>query len=203
MRPGTERRSVPPTATDTVRLLAIGGSTRGESGSAHALADAVAVARSAGADVTVVSGRDLMLPIYDPASPYRSAGAQDLLAAVRAADALVISSPGYHGTLSGMIKNALDYLEDLRGDRRPYLDGVPVGCIAVAHGWQTAVGTLHTLRTSVHALRGWPSPLGVAINAAAPGSNGQLAETSDKLATMTGQVVEFALASKLMTQRSG
>ena len=76
----------------------------------------------------------------------------------------MIASPGYHGSVSGMVKNALDYAEDLRHDERPYLEDRAVGLIAVAHGWQTAVGTLNQLRQVVHALRGWPAPLGVAIN---------------------------------------
>jgi FMN reductase len=44
---------------------------------------------------------------------------------VRGADALVFGSPGYHGTLSGLVKNALDYLEELGRDARPYVDGLP------------------------------------------------------------------------------
>ena len=45
---------------------------------------------------------------------------------------VVIASPGYHGTVSGLVKNSLDYLEVLREDDRPYLDGRAVGVIAVA-----------------------------------------------------------------------
>ena len=36
--------------------------------------------------------------------------------------------------------------------------------VAVARGWQASVATLGTLRQVVHALRGWPTPLGLAIN---------------------------------------
>lgn len=192
---------VPGTA-GPVRVLALGGSTRAWSSSETALRRAADAAVHAGAVVDQLIGRDLMLPIYEPdANGERTPAARRLLAAVRAADALLISSPGYHGTLSGMIKNALDHLEDLREDPRPYLDGMPVGCIAVADGWQAAVGTLHTLRTAVHALRGWPSPLGVAINAAAgppARSNGGYADATvlDQLSTAASQVVEFAALRK-------
>jgi len=41
-----------------------------------------------------------------------------------------------------------------------------VGCIATAAGWLGAVNTLGALRDIVHALRGWPTPLGAAINSA-------------------------------------
>jgi FMN reductase len=65
-----------------------------------------------------------------------------------------------------MVKNAIDYIEDLVNDEaRVYLDGLPVGCIAVAYGWQAAVNTLAALRDVTHALRGMPTPYGAAINA--------------------------------------
>ncbi len=85
---------------------------------------------------------------------------------MRGADALVFGSPGYHGTLSGLVKNALDYLEELGRDARPYVDGLPVACVVTASGWQAAVNTLRSLRETVHALRGWPTPLGLAVNVA-------------------------------------
>jgi len=57
----------------------------------------------------------------------------------------------YHGSLSGLIKNALDSLEPLRDDVRPYLDGRAVGCIVVADGWQACGSALASLRGIVHA----------------------------------------------------
>lgn len=148
------------------RVLCLGGSTRPGSSSERALAVAARAATEAGATVESLTGRALILPIYDTEDSDRGERARDLVDAVRRADALVISSPGYHGMISGMMKNVLDHLEDLREDERSYLDGMAVGCISVAYGWQAAVSTLAALRTTVHALRGWPTPLGVAINAA-------------------------------------
>lgn len=178
------------------RVLCLGGSTRPGSSSEKALAISAAAARAAGAEVELIVGRDLILPIYDTEVPDRSAGAVRLVEAVRRADAVIVASPGYHGTVSGMIKNALDYIEDLREGPRPYLDGVPVGCIAVAYGWQATASTLQNLRTVVHALRGWPSPLGAAVNAAGPvfDSAGQCLDDSVRfqLETVARQVVEFA-----------
>jgi FMN reductase len=181
----------------TVRVLGIGGSTRRASNAERALRVAAGAAEGAGATVRLLTGRALVLPFYDPESRDRTGPVGDLLRALRRADALLISSPGYHGTVSGLMKNALDYLEDLRGDLRPYLDGVPVGCIAVANGWQASVATLSTLRTCVHALRGWPSPLGVALNASLPifdAATGACTDTHAQfqLETVGRQIVEFA-----------
>jgi FMN reductase len=181
----------------TVRVLGIGGSTRRDSSSERALRVAAEAAGRAGAAVELITGRALILPFYDPDSSIRPAEVTALVEALRRADALLISSPGYHGTVSGMMKNALDYAEDLRHDDRPYLTGLPVGCIAVARGWQASVSTLHTLRTCAHALRGWPTPLGAALNAATPvfdRTTGACADAKvrSQLETVGRQVVEFA-----------
>ena len=89
--------------------------------------------------------------------------ARDLIDAIRQADGLIIASPGYHGSVSGMVKNAIDYVENTAKDPRPYLTDLPVGLIALAGGHQAAVSTLAMLRTIVHSLRGWPTPFGAAI----------------------------------------
>lgn len=148
-----------------------------------------------------------MLPIYDTESPQRSAGAVRVIEGLRSADAVLIASPGYHGSVSGMIKNALDYAEDLRHDERPYLHDRAVGCIAVAHGWQTAVGTLGELRQIVHALRGWPAPLGCSINDSSGVIGDDDADTDPgvvrQLVTVGEQVVEFALAMRGIREQPG
>jgi FMN reductase len=188
-----------------VRVLCIGGSTRPGSGSESAVKVCAAAAREAGAEVDLILSRDLMFPIYDTETPERDPRAQRFVEAVRAADALIVASPGYHGSMSGMIKNALDYIEDTNKDDRVYLDGMPVGCVAVAYGWQATVSTLSSLRVTVHALRGWPSPLGATVNA----SGGKIFDadgtcTDDgarfQLQTVATQVVEFAALRKAGAQ---
>lgn len=180
-------------------ILALGGSTRAQSTSQAALRIAAEGAQQAGADVRILGGRDLMLPIYDPDSPERTPDARRLLDLARAADGLIIVSPGYHGGLSGLVKNALDYFEDLRApDGEPadgaYLDGRAVGCTAVAHGWQAAVGTLHQLRQVVHALRGWPTPYGAVVNSSEVRLDDPAAVPAavEQLHLVGRQVVEFA-----------
>jgi FMN reductase len=117
-----------------------------------------------GAHTKMISGHLLQLPLYQPDNAMRSEEARALVAELAQADGIVIGSPGYHGSISGLVKNALDYAEDLRGDARPYFSGRAVGCIATAGGWPAAVNTLNALRDIAHALRGWPTPMGAAIN---------------------------------------
>jgi FMN reductase len=111
---------------------------------------------------------------------------------------VIVATPGYHGSLSGLIKNALDSLEPLREDARPYLDGRAVGCIVVADGWQACGSALSHLRSIVHALRGWPTPLGATVNSALKpfDETGALKDPRDlwQVETTAQQVVAFARA---------
>jgi FMN reductase len=180
----------------TVTVVGIGGSVRPDSQSERVLHAALEGARESGAKVRAITGADLALPFYDPHVTDRSPLATELVEALRGADGVLISSPGYHGTVSGLVKNALDYVEDLRGDSRPYFDGRAVGCIGVAYGWQATVTTLQALRSVVHALRGWPTPLGGAVNSAetrfGPGGACDDEKVGATLRTIGRQVVEFA-----------
>ena len=147
----------------TIRIVAIGGTVNLGSSTELALRLAAASASEGGAELTVFGGPYLAaLPHYRGADHTLADGAE-LVEAVRRADGLLIAAPGYHGTISGLVKNALDYLEELARDERPYLDGRAVGLIATAYGDQAAVSTLLTLRSIVHALRGWPTPMGATI----------------------------------------
>lgn len=179
-----------------IRVVGIGGSLRDGSQSEQALRMALAGAADAGATTEVITGEALVLPFYETTAAERSDRAQALVESVRTADGLIVVSPGYHGGLSGLVKNALDYVEDLRHDERPYLDGRAVGTVAVAHGWQAAVTTLNQLRTTVHALRGWPTPLGGAVNSAETKFADDRAVNDAKvertLRTIGTQVAEFA-----------
>ncbi|MBA8827400.1 FMN reductase [Saccharopolyspora lacisalsi] len=181
----------------TVTVVGIGGSVRPDSQSERALHAVLDGARDAGAKVHTITGESLVLPFFDPAVPERTDNARELVEAVRSADGVVLSSPGYHGTVSGLIKNALDYVEDLREDTRPYLDGRAVGCVGTAYGWQATVTTLQALRSVVHALRGWPTPLGAAVNSAETrlGAGGACGDpkVAGTLHTVGTQVTEFAL----------
>jgi FMN reductase len=189
-----------PTAVATSRgtrpvVVGIGGTTRPSSSTGHALAAALAAAERAGAETVMLGAEALQLPLYDPSEP-ATAAVEHFVSTVRRADGVIIASPGYHGGPSGLVKNALDYLEELRADERPYLDGRAVGVIVCAAGWQATTTTLISLRSIVHALRGWPTPLGVAINSIdSPfGPNGEVSEPLQAQFEILGrQVAEFAL----------
>lgn len=174
-----------------MRIVGIGGTTRPVSATEAALQQALSAAAALGARTELFGGAALLRqPIYDPQDDEARGARRELVEAVRAADGLIIASPGYHGSISGLVKNALDGLEDLRDDVRPYLDGRAVGLIVTADGAQAGGSTLAALRAIVHALRGWPTPL-AAVLTGEPGES-----QSARLSLIAGQVVDFAAARR-------
>ena len=147
----------------TPRIVAIGGTVSVGSTTELALRTAMASAVAEGAEVQLFDGAYLAALPHYRSSAHGGDEGRELVEAVRAADGLLLAAPGYHGTISGLVKNALDYLEDLSKDTRPYLDGRAVGLIATAYGDQATMSTMQTLRSIVHALRGWPTPMGATI----------------------------------------
>jgi FMN reductase len=181
-------------------IVGIGGTLRSNSTSELALRYVLELAESAGASTTVIAGPALQVGMYEPGCPQRSEGANHVVREIALADGIVLASPGYHGSISGLVKNALDYAEDLRDDRRPYFTGRAVGSIAVASGYQAAVTTLGALRNIVHALRGWPTPMGAAINTSegpvfAVDGSCQVKRVAEMLGIIAEEIVEFACAT--------
>jgi FMN reductase len=179
-------------------VLGIGGTLRPGSSSEQALRIALRAAADQGAVTEIITADALDFPAYDPATADDVAGANALIQAVRRADCVIIASPGYHGGISGLLKNALDYLQGLAADPRPYLQHKAVGCIVSAAGWQAGATTLSSLRSTVHALRGWPTPLGVVVNSMTKpfGPDGEVLDdkVGEQLAILGAEVVAFARA---------
>jgi FMN reductase len=182
-------------------IVGIGGTTRSGSSPEKALIHALALAAAEGSDTELFDGPSIHLPMYAPEATERSSEARRLIEALRRAQGVILATPCYHGSVSGLLKNALDYVEDMAHDEHPYFEGRAVGLIVSGYGWQSTAITLSALRSIVHALRGWPTPMGVAINTT-PGNppakmfdeQGSVVEdtAARQLAAMVSQVVDFA-----------
>lgn len=177
-------------------IVGIGGTLRDGSTSEKALRRALGFAAAMGARTEIFAGQAINLPPYDPGEKRRSPQARALVEALRHADGVILASPGYHGSISGTLKNAIDYVEDMRGDARVYLAERAFGIIVCADGIQAMGSTLNTLRSVAHALRAWPTPFAAVVNSgarpfAADGSC-QSTEVEQSLRLVAAQVVEFA-----------
>jgi FMN reductase len=162
-----------------------------------ALRTALAIAERSGARTRLIDGPFLArLPLYAPEVQERTALQDELVETVRQADGLIVATPAYHAGISGLLKNGIDLLEDLRDDARPYLSDRAVGCIVTAYGWQGGGTTLISVRTVIHALRGWPTPLGVTLNTAERIFDALGACTdprsAEQIALLVSQVLGFA-----------
>jgi FMN reductase len=147
-------------------IVGIGGSGSSVSSTDRAVALTLAAVEALGARTEMFGGARLcQLPLYDCNRSVRTPEEDAFLAAVRRADGFVVGTPAYHGGVAGLVKNALDLLEDTARDARPYLDGRAVGLVVTAYGWQATGVTLTSMRSIVHALRGWPTPLALTLNA--------------------------------------
>lgn len=178
-------------------IVGLGGTVRPGSSSERALMAALKRCEELGAETRLLGGEFIStLPTFDPRPSEITEAQRSLAETICRADGVIVASPGYHGSISGVVKNALDTLELTRAETRPYLSGKPVGTIITADGWQAAGTTLTALRAIIHALRGWPTPFGAALNATTDlfDQAGEPKDAKDawQLATVAEQVMDFA-----------
>ncbi|ARQ03266.1 FMN reductase [Pseudorhodoplanes sinuspersici] len=186
-------------------IVGIGGTTRIGSSSETALRCTLSAIEAMGATTEMIVGPLLDLPMYDPSDKHRSPSARRLIQSLRRANGIIIATPSYHGGMSGVIKNALDYVEDMRDDKRAYFDGRAVGVIVSAFGAQALGTTLVEVRSVVHALRGWPTPFAAALNSQnRPFEDGRPAndEVAAQLETVARQIYTFAMVQQLQGANS-
>ncbi|WP_256104146.1 NAD(P)H-dependent oxidoreductase [Streptomyces sp. ODS05-4] len=192
-RPGAGATA--PGTAGAPRIVLVSGSLRPGSTCDRVAAWCADRCAELGADARVFTGSEIDFPAYRPGLAQTHAAVAGFLAELRAADGVVLVSPTYHATVSGLLKNALDYVNDIGGPV-PYLEGRAIGTVAVGAAAQGAVSTLTTLRTIGHALRGWPTPVGVAVARAPeqPRSGAEPEPDAARLVEMASQVVWLARA---------
>jgi len=136
-------------------VVAIPGSLRAESHTRTALGRALDGVERAGGTAEMLDLREYDLPLFD--GDHDAAGDATALAAdVRAADAVLLGTPMYHGSYSSTLKTALDYcgFDEFEDET--------VGLLAVAGGGFPTPALEH-LRSVCRALNAWVIPHQVAI----------------------------------------
>jgi chromate reductase len=113
-----------------MKLLAISGALRAGSTNTRLLREAI---RLAGEDVTAEFA-DIRFPLYDGDLEEAEGVPAPVVAfseAITAADAVIVSTPEYNKNLSGVLKNALDWLSR---KHKGALAGKPVAIMSAASG---------------------------------------------------------------------
>ncbi|HLO48524.1 MAG TPA: NADPH-dependent FMN reductase [Kamptonema sp.] len=140
-----------------VKIVGIGGSMRAGSYSQMALIAACDRAAALGAQVEILDVRSLHLPFCNGEDEYPDyPDVKRLQNAVKQADGLILATPEYHGSVSGVIKNAVDLLSF------EHLDGKVAGAISVLGG-QSNSNALNDLRVILRWVHCWVIPEQVAI----------------------------------------
>ena len=143
----------------STRILGVTGSLRENSHSTKTLATVLQIAASKfRAEVRLLNLRETNLPFYCPnitTSDSSYGNIKIVTQDVEWADAFVLASPDYHGSMSGTIKNFLDHFwEEFAGKTFGYL------CTSHEKG----LTVMDQMRTAVRQCYGWSMPYGVSIN---------------------------------------
>ena len=153
-----------------VKIVGIGGSLREDSYSQLALEIAARRVEALGAEVEILDLRQMQLPFCDGGDEYPGyPDVERLQNTVQQADGLILATPEYHGSISGVLKNALDLMSFEQ------LDSKVAGLISVLGG-QPNSNALNDMRLIMRWVHAWSIPEQIAIGQAwkAFGSDGKL-----------------------------
>jgi len=170
-----------------IHVVALAGSLREGSYTRLATTRALQGVDVAGGRGELLDLREYDLPAFDADHDVQG-DSQRLVDRVGAADAIILASPMYHGSYSGVLKNALDYCGF------DEFEGKTVGLLAVSGG-SFPITTLEHLRSVCRALDSWVLPHQAAIpNVHSAFNNGEFVDegTEARVDTLGRRVVEYA-----------
>jgi len=163
----------------TFNVLGVAGSTRKGSFSGQALKITLEYAKKQGAEVRLIEAG---LPLYDP-NAQASKEVEQAAEAVGWADAIILASPDYHGSMSGALKNFLDHFYE-------EFAGKLFGYIVASH--EKGLTVMDQMRTAVRQCYGWSMPYGVSANGGQDFSGGEInARLSKRLNMMARDLVVY------------
>ena len=143
-----------------IKVVGILGSLRQDSYSALALQQAIARVEALDAEVEIIDLRQMSLPFCDGGSDYPDYPDVEVLRdKVKAADGLILATPEYHGSLSGVLKNALDLMSF------EHLSDKVTGLISVLGG-QSNSNALNDMRIIVRWVHGFVIPEQISVGQA-------------------------------------
>jgi NAD(P)H-dependent FMN reductase len=168
---------------DTFNVLGVAGSIRQGSYSTRSLKIALEYAKKQGAEVRLLDLNTVVLPLYDPSAP-ASKEVEHTTEAIAWADAVILASPDYHGSMSGALKNFLDYFYE-------EFAGKVFGYIVASH--EKGLTVMEQMRTAVRQCYGWSMPYGVSINGPQDFTGDEIRNTrlSNRLRMMTRDLVVY------------
>jgi len=108
-------------------------------------------------NVSVYNVADANIPIFDVENSAVPDSVVKMNEIFREADVHIWLTPLYHGSLTGSMKNALDWMELSASEPEPYLTNKIVGLVCWADGGQAMQG-INAMESVAKALRAWTLP---------------------------------------------
>jgi NAD(P)H-dependent FMN reductase len=142
------------TRISPLKILGVSGSMGKASQSAAALKHVLDAAQSHGSATRLIDLRIADLPMFRPGESLDSPGLRQAVEDVEWADAFVLATPDYHGSMSGALKNFLDY-------HWKQLAGKLFGYLCASH--EKGLLPMEQMRVAVRQCYGWSLPYGVAV----------------------------------------
>ena len=147
------------------KVLGIGSSLRESASSTTAVSTALDFAKKQGAETRLLDLKQTRLPLYDPTNNQSIPEVKKVQEDVNWSDALILSTPDYHGSMSGVMKNFLDYFwAEFAGKTFAY--------ICASH--EKGLTAMDQMRTAVRQCYGWSIPYGVSISDSDDFVNGKI-----------------------------
>ena len=148
----------------TIKILGVGSSMRENSFSTSTLKIGLDMANNLGAETRLLNLQKTQIPMF-----YSQKNETDEIKKVKDdvkwADAFILATPDYHGSMSGVMKNFLDYFwSDFAGKL--------FGYICASH--EKGLTVMDQMRTAVRQCYGWSMPYGFSINGEEDFENGQI-----------------------------
>ncbi|HXU95735.1 MAG TPA: NAD(P)H-dependent oxidoreductase [Candidatus Nitrosotalea sp.] len=149
----------------TFKVLGVGSSLRENASSTSALSIALDFAKKQGAEIRLLDLKQTKLPLFDPTSNQSLSEINKAKDDVNWSDALILSTPDYHGSMSGVMKNFLDYFwAEFAGKTFGYI------CASSEKG----LTAMDQMRTAVRQCYGWSIPYGVSVSDSEDFVNGKI-----------------------------
>jgi NAD(P)H-dependent FMN reductase len=142
-----------------LRIVGVCGSLRSQSYTRMAVALALQGAEEVGAMTSLVDLRDRNL-IFSDGREHEKSYPEDVFTLrkeLKEANGIILGTPEYHGSFSGVLKNAID----LMGFKE--FEGKIMGLVGVSGGALGAVNALNGLRVVGRALHAWVIPQQVSV----------------------------------------
>lgn len=103
------------------------------------------------------------IPLFDPYDQTPTDDVDQIIETFTEEDLQIWMAPLYHGTIPGVMKNALDWLQLTYNNASPYLTDKKIGLICISDGTFGIQG-INTMISIAHTLRAWVLPYSIPIN---------------------------------------